>query len=354
MKRRALLLASSGLAGSGLVQTIRAAVPCPPPLVVAGGASVVSPTCPTSASGGGSVLAALAASMSSGQWSSFTMGGMGLSLLDAGGGRSITEYAARGHWDPVHKKIQFWGQGHYANSKLITWDDATNQWSQGTDPGWGGIGHAYYHLALDPRNGDLYLRQYYSERVKKKPYGGAWVDIASHHNSGGQVAGGLEWSSSLNGGAGGLVFCDTISAESWNPTSNSWTLRSSSLALGPYSNWIAAAAGQVYFGGGSGSSTMYSMSAGGAVSAAPSTPIQAGVGGGTVMRHPDGNQLLLFSQGATGAVYRFNGSSWVSHGSHQIGGATNYWFGVPISDYGVVLFVAQTGSTNPTVKVYKP
>jgi hypothetical protein len=355
MKRRNFLLATSGIAGGIFVPASRAAVPCPPPLVTAGGSTAVSPSCPTTSGGSSSALATLATSLSSGQWASFTMGGMNLSLLDVGNGHSITEYASRGHWDPVHKKIQFWGHGHYSGTKLITWDDATNQWSLGIEAGFDSLGHAYYHLALDPLTGDLYLRQYSTGRVKKKPYGGAWVEIASHHNVANQVAGGLEWSPALNGGSGGLVFCDQLSAETWNPSTNGWTLRSTSLALGPYSNWIAAAAGQVYFGGGNGSSAMFRMSTSGALSSAPATPIQAGVGAGIVMRHPDGNQLLMFGQGTTGSIHRFDGTSWLSHGTHQIGGSTNLWFGVPVSDYGIVLFVAQTASSGaPTVKVYKP
>ena len=305
---------------------------------------------------GTSALARLAASMSSGQWASFSMGGMGVSLLDAGSDHSITEFSARGHWDPAHKKIQYWGQGHYANDKLITWDDAGNQWSSSGSAGTGTIGHGYYHLALDPATGDLYLRLYNSATVKKKPYGGSWTNIASCPNIANQVAGALEWFSALNSGAGGLVFCDTLSAETWSPTSNSWLVRISSLlSLGSYHNWAVAAGASLYFGGGVGSSAMYRMNASGSVTSAPGTPIEAGVGKGIVLRHPDGNQLLLFSQGTTGAIYRFNGSSWSSYGTHQIGGDTDLWFGVPISDYGVVLFVAQTTSTDaPVVKVYRP
>lgn len=354
MNRRDLILASSGVALNAFAPHGLAATPCPPPIVSGGGASATSLICPTTSSGS-SAIASLAASMSSGQWAGFSMGGMGVSLLDVGGGHSITEFSARGHWDPVHKKIQYWGQGHYEAEKLVTWDDAANQWSVGAGANLTQPEHAYYHLALDPASGDLYLRQYGSATIKKKPYGGSWTNIASCKNTGNQVAGGLEWLAGLNGGAGGLAFCDTLSVETWHPATNAWTMRNSSLSgLGSYHNWIVAAAGSIYFGGGNGSSTMYRLAANGTVSSAPSTPIQAGVGAGIVMRHPDGNQLLLFSQGATGAIYRFNGSSWVSHGTHQIGGATNLWFGVPIPDYGVVLFVAQTASTGvPVVKVYK-
>lgn len=356
LNRRGFLLAAGGAGSSLLLNASHAAVPCPPPIVTVGGNSAASATCPTNIPQGTSALAALAASMSSGQWASFSMGGMGYPLLDAGNGYSITEYSARGHWDPVHRKIQYWGQGHYNNEKLITWDDATNQWSVGAPASFGGIGHGYYHLAMDPATGDLYLRRFGSTAVKKKAYGGAWSDLSPFQNISGQVAGALEWLPSANAGAGGLAFCDVKSLQTWSAASSAWTTRSSTLSgLGNYHNWGVAAGSAFYCGGGNGSTAMYRLDANGTVSTAPSTPITAGVGSGIVLRHPDGQQLLLFAQGATGAVHRFNGSSWTTHGTHQIGGATNLWFGVPVSTYGVIVFVAQTiNSATPTVKVYKP
>ncbi|MGE0764595.1 MAG: hypothetical protein AB7N80_15070 [Bdellovibrionales bacterium] len=307
---------------------------------------------------GTSALAQLAASMTSGELKTFTMGGMNMALLDSGGGHSITEFSARGHWDPVHKKIVYWGQGHYASSKLITWDDASNQWSADNTAVFGGIGHAYYHLALNPSNGDLYLRAYAATEVKKKPFGQAWNSIANFSNIASQVAGGLEWFPALNAGMGGLVFIDALGAQTWNPSTNTWTTRSSNLSgLGPYHNWIATAGENLYFGGGNGSTTMYRLDKSGAVTSAPNTPLQAGVwatGLSPVISHPDKKQLLLFSFGSTGTVHKFDGNSWSVNSSHQLN-AGDWIFAVPVSDYGVVLFITQSTSvSNPVVKVYKP
>ena len=80
-------------------------------------------------SAGSSALAALAQSMSPGQWSAFSMGGMNTGLLDAGGGQSIIEWGGKGQWDPTRRRMQFWGEGHQAAEKVIAWDDGTNQWS---------------------------------------------------------------------------------------------------------------------------------------------------------------------------------------------------------------------------------
>lgn len=310
-----------------------------------------------------SSLQALANSMSSNSWSNFTMGGLTLSLVDAGSSHSIVEFCARGHWDRLNRKIQFWGQGHNAASKLITWDDATNQWSIGTDPGFGGVAHAYYHQAMNQATGDLYLRQYSGSGIKRKLYNQAWTNVASINNSYNQVAGGLEWFSALNSGAGGLVFCDTASAESSTTTVSGWTVRQDPLspALGPYHQWIAATTSFCYFGGGNGSSDMFRMNASGSVSVQPDTPETAGIwaessdGKSPVISHPNGTDLLqLGANPQGGTISRFNGTSWSSVGTMQLGSGLDQWFAVPIDTYGVVLFVAAANNvTTPICRVYK-
>ncbi len=308
-----------------------------------------------------SALGALANSMSSNSWADFSMGGLTLGLVDAGGGHSIVEFCARGHWDRLNKKIQFWGQGHNTAEKLITWDDATNQWSVGTPPAFGGIGHAYYHLAMNQATGDLYLRQYSGAGIKRKLYNASWSNVASINNSYNQVAGGLEWFPALNSGAGGLVFCDTASAESSTATVSGWTVRNGSLSpvLGPYHQWIAATTSFCYFGGGNGSSAMFRMNASGAVAVQPSTPAQAGIwaeaGASPVISHPNGTDILqLGSDPNGGTISRFNGTSWSSVGTMQIGTGLDQWFAVPIDTYGVVLFVAAADNVStPICRVYK-
>ncbi len=305
--------------------------------------------------------------MSSGQWADFTTGNMALTLIDAGSGHSVVEYCARGHWDPVHKIAHFWGQGHNSNTKLLTWDDATNSWTATQDVPYAyagaNIGHAYYHQALDPVTGDLYLRRYGSGTVHKKPYGGAWTTAASHGNLYNQVAGGLEWFGALNSGAGGLVFIDVGSAQSSNAAVTSWTTRQDPLSpnLGAYHNWIAKAGSYCYFGGGNGSTTMFKMNSSGTVTSAPSTPYSAGIwanaGESPVVSHPNGSDLLLFGGNpTTGDIQRYvEGSGWSSIGTMNIGSGYANWFCIPISDYGVVMFVAQTSNvTEPIVRVYKP
>lgn len=319
----------------------------------------------TGGGGGTSALAVLAASMASGDWTTFTMTGMSTAFIDVGGGHSCVEFSARGHWDPTHKKIQFWGQGHNETDKLITWDDATNQWStgvaMGSVPGVD-IGHPYYHMALDRSNGDIFVRKYGSGQINKLAYGaGSWTTIASNHNTANQVAGGLEWMQGLNGGAGGLAFVDQLSLETYNPGNNTWTVQNGTLtSVGPYHNWICAAGGSIWGGGGNGSTRMYKMTAAGTVSASTDSPREAGIWAeavtarATPVGHPDGTKVLIFNTGATGTIDQWDGTSWTSLGTHQIGAGG--WFGVPVSDYGVIVFVVQNISSTGAVtcRVYKP
>jgi chitodextrinase len=315
-------------------------------------------------------LAQVAVSLSSGQWANFIMGGLDSSLVGAStaGNPSLFNYAARGHWDPVHRKLQFAGTSHTGGAfipgagGLITWDDATNQWTRETYT-WSseGPGHSYYHTALNKGNGDLYFRQFNSASITRRAYGStgqaSWqsAQVANHPNTGTQVAGGLEWFPQLNGGAGGLVFVDWTGASWSNAALSSWTGQSGSSPSGPYHNWVAQAGGSMYWGGGNGSTAMYRLSSTGSVTAMPSTPLEAGniYNNAIVLPHPNGTDLLLFGTAAGGPIHRFNGSSWASVGTHQIG--QPLWVGFTVPEYGVIVFVRHVdGNGAASAVVYKP
>ncbi len=340
----------------------------PPPTPVVTPPPVPAVTAPPAPEA--SALGRLAASMSPGQWAPFTMGGLSGALLYADGPsvHTLLGYAARGHWDGVHKKISFTGVSHtggqyIANAgALLTWDDATNQWTRESykwnvyDPG-----HSYYHNTLNQSTGDLYFRQFNSATVYRHAYGSkgqaAWErdQVANVPNQARQVAGGLEWFPELNGGAGGLVFIDTLGASWSNAALTSWT-STSNLTSGRYHNWIASAGGFVYWGGGGGLTVMYRLSPTGSAVKLPNTPIPAGVNedAGIVLTHPNSKNLLLFGTAAGGPVYRFDGATWTSAATHQIGG--QLWVGFTVPDYGVIVFVRHenVGTGAGSAIVFKP
>jgi chitodextrinase len=331
----------------------------------------------TLAAGSPSALAQLATSMAPGGWAPFTMGGLDTQLLSAVSQSvpSMVLFAAKGSWDCAHKKLQFAGTSHSPHpfgptpgaGGLITWDDATNQWTK-ESYSWSSDdqGHSYYHVTINPNSGNLYYRNFNSVRVMLRVYGttgqASWVygqvaDVPSRAN---QVAGGLEWFSELNNGNGGLVFVDQQGASWSNAALTSWS-NAPPLLSGDFHNWSAHAGGFVYWGGGfsntAGSSltVMYRLSATGIAAKMPDTPMPAAVNGGPaiVLAHPNGSDLLLVGVKAGDPVFRFDGSAWTNVGTQQIGPPA--FIGFPIPDYGVVVFLQTTdGIGTPKAVVYKP
>ena len=311
----------------------------------------------TLASGTATPLAQLAALMQPGTWAGFTAGNFDLALVDAGGGHSILEFASRGHWDPVHKKIQFWGMGHIAGQALITYDDATNTWTKDTtqaNPNT--FGHGYQHLALNPANGDLYLRFYNSGTIKRKPYGQPWQDVAPFDNSvNNQVAGALEWVPQLNSGAGGLAFADTGGVRFSNAVVSSWGSQING-ASGPYHQNGVAINGAFYFGGGNGSAAFWRLNANGTVTDITDPPVKFGVTAMDLIPHPNGIDALLVGPGTAGNAYRYNAVSdtWTLLGPHQLNSG-DWWVGITVPEYGVTVWLCQTTSVDPPfVRVFKP
>jgi hypothetical protein len=323
---------------------------------------------------GSSALASLAATMAPGSWANFACGNLSNATLYAytpGGTLGIlNNFGNRLVWDAAHRKIQYAASAHTGGAVvagaggLATWDDTTNQWSRETY-NWSSEnpGHSYHHVAVNPGNGDLYFRSFNSRSIYRRVYGqtgqAAWqiFSTISYSNWANQVAGALEWLPGLNGGAGGLVFADALGAAWSNAALTSWTGQSGSAPSGNYHNWSAGAGGLVYFGGGNGSTAMYAINSSGAVSSKAATPMQAGANAASaVFAHPNGTDLLLFQNYAsTGAIYRFNGTSWSSAGTHQIGDSSGVWAGCAIPEYGVMLFlVFPNASGTPFCKIYKP
>ena len=309
-----------------------------------GGPSVASP------------LARLAASMQSGQWASFTANNFNFALIDAGGGHSILEFASRGHWDPVHKKIQFWGMGHLSGQALITYDDATNAWSrdnaQATSSNWG---HGYQHLALNPANGDLYLRLYNSGTIRKKPYDQPWESVASFDNGvNNQVAGALEWVPQLNGGAGGLAFADTGGVRFSNAAVSIWGWQISATSGNYHQNGVAINSA-FYFGGGS-SSAFWRLDASGNVTRVADSPVPFGVTAMHLIPHPNGVDALLVGPGAGGSTYQYNAvaNTWNLLGPNQLNSG-QWWVGITIPDYGITVWLCEKTSVSaPFIRIFKP
>lgn len=319
--------------------------------------AAASATAGTLAPGTATQFAQLAASLQPGQWANFTTGNFDLALVDAGQSRSIFEYATRGHWDPVNKKIQFWGQGHYAGQALITYDEATNTWSKDTTVVNPGIGHNFQHLALNPANGDLFLRLYNSGEIRWKPYGQAWQTAAPFNNINAQVSGALEWVPQLNNGAGGLAFADTGGVRFSNAAVTSWGSQIDA-ASAPYGQNGVAINGAFYFGGGGNSVAFWRLNANGTITDVADPPVaySNSPSAPRLIPHPNGIDALVVDPSAAGNVYTYNAvqNTWTNSGQQQLG--TVVWdVGITVPEYGVTVWLCQSSSVStPFIRVFKP
>ncbi len=331
---------------------------------------------------GVSDLSDLSLSASANSWTAFTMPDLTNATLyaesSAGNLGILNGFGYNMYWDALHGVMVFAGSSHTGGTTIagaggfVSWDDTTNSWTRETylgnsetDSGGAPIpGHAYSHMALNTFNGDLYFRCYSSVKIKRRQYGdtgsAAWVDFSNIGGGyGAQVAGGLVFYPELNSGAGGLVFVDIAGAHYSNSALTSWSAATgaSPTGIGLYHNFAVRANGLVYFGGGNGSSKMWSMNASGVVTARADTPFECGSGNtGVILEHPNGVDLFAFEVAAGGDFYKYTAAtdSWALVGAHSIASG-NIWSGCAIPEYGVIVFIKfPATSGTPTCVVFKP
>jgi hypothetical protein len=329
---------------------------------------ISAPATVTVVTPGTSALSVMAAAMSAGQWSNFTIPGLDLSTQN-GNVETLITYAARGVWDSTRKQMSFYGQAHTggqvglpASSGFVRWDDATNTFYREMYPSSAlDVAHAYNHLTVNSATGYLYQRRV--DSVLRRPPNsigglGAWqtgfVANINPPSASGEIYNALEWYPELNGGQGGLVYAGVLGVKYTNAALTSWS-QSPTMMSGNYQNWVARSGGYIYWGGGAGSSSMYRMSATPTFATMPNTPIPGGTNAdaGIVLPHPNGTELLMFGTSSGGQMYKFDGSTWRSIGVHQLGG--QFWIGFTVREYGVVVFLLHPGGTGPaSCKVFKP
>lgn len=348
-------------------------------------------------SAGTSALATLAASMSSGQWSNFTMGGLTPDLLhgnSTAGTQSYVVYTGRGLWDSVAKKIYYLGFGHNPTGntqagKFISWDDASNQWTQlavyDTNIVFNtGESHTYMMVAINPANHNLYWRNYATNTIRKftgisgtNDWHNDWGTgfVADKPSGANQINGALEWYPELNGGAGGLAFFDTFGAYWTNAALSSWSNEFDSQGgtiswSGDYDQNVARAGGYLYFGGGTcaGSTCtsnsydlkFYRMNSTGHVDQMANLPRSvsqnADIANAVLLPHPNGTDLLILPMAPGGTIYKYTAAtnSWATNGTTAF---TEGILHLPtvIPEYGVIVIITHGGTqTTAYAQVYKP
>lgn len=313
-----------------------------------------------------SELSDAADSLQPGEWMVFSTQGYTRSLLDACDGiHSILEWSNKAVWNPLRKEVHYVGQGHYSCAKYIVYKESTNQWQiqPSLPPGIKEIGHAYEHNAIDPRNGELYYRHYYAERIDKfNPVTNTWSTLPPLGLSSIQVSGGIAYIPEANG----LLFVDgQWGVHFYSSTSNSWTLLANTdieldsskprFEMGPYNNFASynPVHKLVYFGGGGNSTSFYSMDANLNLRRLTNSPTTIAVANAMTLADPSSGAQLIFAD--DGSVYEYDrqGNQWFGAGTHSImSHATSWRISVPIPDYGVTMFTTWNFD-NSTVLLYR-
>jgi WD40 repeat protein len=314
-------------------------------------------------------LATAAAAMTPGSWTTFncnfvtpgTTPGTLDALLDVGGGKRCTEYADKMVWDPGLRQIYFTGGGHGQQEKTIVYNDDTKTWTDLGSPPWftvnpGGATHGYQHNTF--AGGIQYFMQFATNCTihTRNVVTGTWglmntngVDLGSTG-----AIGSLEWFPTFGSGSLILVSGGADSVFRWNGTS--WSALAPLPSMGGYHNVgvYSPIKDLLYFGGGNGSSNLYTMSNNGSINAKASCPVEFGIIASITTVDPVSGKLIVASNDKVIRVYDPASNSWSTDTAPPAGfwSDTIYSEGeamgivaAPIYDYGVTMFITISGPT---------
>lgn len=342
----------------------------------------------------GQALKTLADSLTAGQWAELTTTtGFNLALLADGGSGGILGYADKGVWDPTTRKVVFYGAGAGFTSgsvrgKLIKYDDATNTWT-GTTVGTpegnptypSQIGHAYNHLAMDAAKGWMFVRVYGSREMwRYEVRTDTWTRLADATWSNNQCCGGIEWypemgalvanPGSQNGFLSGIFQLPWVFSGQTLGNWGTWSEIGGSAArvdTGTYHGIVQYSAQKhvVLFGGGNGgvphSRNLYKLNADGSKTQIASPPFDVGIFQTVVVPDPVSGDFLVFNAAQEQWTYSVDNDSWTQvsgtpplFGSPVFNPATFDTVAIPISTYGVVMFLKGDGiGNNQKIWLYK-
>ncbi|HEX6707444.1 MAG TPA: hypothetical protein VF169_21985, partial [Albitalea sp.] len=151
------------------------------------------------------------------------------------------------------------------------------------------------------------------------------------------------------------------SAYLYKESTNSWSTLATGLSMGPYHNIAIYNPVHkiVLFGGGNGSNQLYKINASGQVSAIANAPADIGILQSVFTADPASGKYLLFTSSGGFFEYDVAGNRWSTLSASNVamfnGGSNRIMWriAIPISTYGVIAFLAEGGTTDTKVLLYR-
>lgn len=309
---------------------------------------------------GAATLADEASSMAAGTFSQLSAPGYDAALIDAGAGHHILQYSDKAAWDPTTCQVLFVGGGHLSQVKYIAYSASSDLWFQAPNPSWWCdtfaatnpyecATHAYGHNALDPARGELYFRKFNSSIVYRHEVDATldadWTEIPELPSSAaGCIATGIEFFPDRDQ----LVYvdCQSQGLLTWSPGDAAWQTIDGPFAMGAYHNYAVynPVHQVVIFGGGNDSSDLHLLDASGVVTTAANAPatFHPAPQDDTTLKiltvDPATGHYLAYATGGQLHQYDVGANTWSAVG---VTAPTNLDLAVPITNYGVVLFIGQ-------------
>jgi hypothetical protein len=312
-------------------------------------------------------LSAAAAAMAPGSWATFncnfSVPGVTnptlADLLDVGGGKRCVEYADKAVWDSSLRQIYFTGGGHGQEEKTIVYNDDTTTWTDLGPPPWftvnpGGAIHGYEHNTF--AGGTHYYLQFATNATlhTRNVVSGAWGLLnTSGVNLGSTGAlGSLEWFPTFGSGSLIIVSGGADAVYRWN--GSTWSGVAPLPAMGPYHNVgvYSPVKDLLYFGGGNGSSALYTMTNTGTITSRAASPVAFGINESVSTVDPVSGKLVLVCADLVVRVYDPATNSWSTDTAPPAGfwsdsiyseGEVMGIVATPIHDYGVTMFITIGG-----------
>lgn len=335
-----------------------------------------------------SALATAAVGMQPGQWLKLS-GTAGLAMFGSpqgeGAGGIRNAYCTKFAFDPAGRRFLFISDDHDAQDHFFVYDEAANAWSEGPALPWtvspGSAIHGYEHNVFVPELGKFFFRLHRGMQLRRWDGGSTWGSIALQPAlSYASAASGITWFPDRhhiivfqveNGTNGALVGIDPDDG-SQHVYVSSHEANALLPNTGDPHNFCHYNPKKklVWFGGGNGASTSWTLNAAGAITRMADIPAGVGnIGPGNVQALPvydpvSGNFLVfvdasthyVFDPSGTGTWTRVSATNamWAA-GVYDASEPTFGTQACPRPDLGVIVFVKGVGRAQAAeMWLYKP